>query len=86
VAQTDAPTAASEFDSPRKIASGSNKGEHPDIVRARELKTLKDLLKDKEKRLEDSMIGRREAETKLEQITRKANVCNLLNNFEYFFN
>jgi hypothetical protein len=35
---------------------------------------LKDLLKDKEKRLEDAMIGRREAETKLEQITRKANV------------
>jgi len=67
-------SACANLDSPRAMVNGATKGGHPDIVRARELKTLKDLLKEKDKRLEESMIARREAENNLEQITRKANV------------
>ncbi|XP_059479553.1 citron rho-interacting kinase [Neocloeon triangulifer] len=67
--QSSLPTSMpTEYLSPRR-----SKSEHPDIARARELKTMKDLLKTKEKIIEEAMTSRREAETKLEQVTRKAN-------------
>ncbi|CAB3369572.1 Hypothetical predicted protein [Cloeon dipterum] len=58
---------------PEVLSPQKSKSEHPDVARAREVKTLKDLLKTKERAIEEAMVARREVENKLDQITRKAN-------------